>query len=44
MRPFESGNYKMSYSGNDKSRRNGGALVLRENITKTVRGYNAKSD
>ena len=32
------------YSGNDKLRRNGVAVILRHSVAQDIRGYNAKSD
>lgn len=32
MRYFQSDNYKLFYSGNDKLRRNGASLILRQDV------------
>lgn len=37
MRYFQSGNYKAFYSGHDKIRRNGVALILKQDVAQAVR-------
>ena len=39
-RYFQSDNYKVFYSGNNEIRRNQ-ALILRQNVARAVRDYNA---
>lgn len=43
IRYFQSGNHKVFYSGNDKPRRNGMTLILRQNVAKIVKSYDAMS-
>ena len=44
MGHFQSDYSKVFYSRNGKLRRNRVALIMREDVTQTVRGYNARSD
>ncbi|XP_062861160.1 craniofacial development protein 2-like [Trichomycterus rosablanca] len=41
---FNSDNYTVFYSGNDKIRRNGVAFIANKAVTKAVRGFNAVND
>ena len=40
----QSDNYKVFYSGNNKLRRNGVSLILRQDAAQEVRGNNARYD
>ena len=44
MGHFQSDNYEVIYSGNEKLRRDGPALILRQDVAQAVRGSNARSD
>lgn len=41
---FQSDNYKAFHSGNDKLRRNGVALILRQDVLQVFRSYSTRSD
>lgn len=44
MGHFQSDNYKAFHSGNDKLRRNGVALILRQDVLQVFRSYSTRSD
>ncbi|XP_061463080.1 craniofacial development protein 2-like isoform X1 [Rhineura floridana] len=44
MGHFESGNYTIFYAGYEKLRRNGVALIVRSDVAKAIKSYNAKSE
>lgn len=44
VRHFSSGSYQVFHSGNDKQKRNGVALILRQDVVQAIRGYNVISD